>query len=107
MLNEKGTNWLEVVLIIALFTLLIIPFIIFKLWWWAIFMALVAIVFAIMEVVAHVVTGRTLSQKFWDWSIRPNANGKKPNIWKAWLVLGSMLGAWIMLLIHLAWKMIR
>ena len=105
-MNNKGTNWTEVLFIIVLFLCLVVPFAIFKLWWWFWFLIAIAILFGVVEAAADLATGRTLSQKFWDWSTKV-VDGKKINVWKAWLVLGCMMGAWIMLLIHLAWKMIK
>ena len=105
---DKGFNkWTEVIFIIILLVGLVAPFLIFKLWWWAIMMAIIAATVGITEGISKLVTGKTISHQFWAWSIAKDAAGKFINRWKAWLVLGSLQVAWLALLWHLAAKLLK
>ena len=106
---NKGSSLVEVIFIICMFACWILPPIIFGLMWWAGFFVGVGVLFGAVEILAKVLTGRTLSQKFWDWSMEEEVSASAivyPNKKKAWVYLGCMLAGWIMLLIHLAWKML-
>jgi hypothetical protein len=59
-----------------------------------------------MEIISKVRMGRTISQQFWDWSKKKDENGKQPNVWKAWTMVGGMIFGWLMLMLHLLWKII-
>ena len=93
----KGTSILEVLFIIGLMACLILPFVIFHLWHWAILMGLICLVFGIMELEAYITTHKTLSQQFWKWS--------EEHRWQAWVILGVLAIGWIMLLAHLSVKL--
>ena len=97
--NNKGTNLQEVLFIIAMFAFLLLPFLIAKLWWWVGFVVGVIIYFAIIEITTKVKTGRTLSQRFWKYSETHRVG--------AWVCLASLAIGWGMLLLHLAWKMLK
>jgi hypothetical protein len=84
-----------VVLILALLAVAV-PFALAKLWWWVIFWGSLAIVLAIFELVAFLVTGKTMSQQFWAW-VRSSATPK----WLKWFVFCGMLAFWAYLLFHL------
>jgi len=97
-MNNKGTNLKEVMFIIAMFSFLLLPFLVTKQWWWVAFMATVALVFGIFEAASKIKTGRTLSQRFWKYS----ESHKVGSI----VCLASLVVGWGMLILHLAWKMI-
>jgi len=99
---DKGFNkWEEVIFIIILLVGLVAPFLIFQLWWWAVTMGTIALIVALSEIISKLVTGKTISQQFWAWSITVG------NRWKAWLLLGSLQVAWLALLWHLASKLLK
>ncbi len=52
------------------------------------------IVFAVWEGASIAFEARTLSRSFWEWGA---ANRRK-----AWIVLGCMLAAWMVVVLHLA-----
>lgn len=104
MFDKRGSSIGEIFLILSIFLLLVYPFLMFELWWWFSFMSGITIIFILFELGCKLATGKTLSQQFWKWS---NEEKNKNMAWKVWLVLTGMLGAWIILLIHLAWKIIR
>ena len=84
-----------VILILALLALTI-PFAIAGLWWWFWLWVAIAGVLGITELLAALITGKTISQRFWAWRKDPNT----PN-WQKWLILGGMIAFWAYLLIHL------
>ena len=104
--TRGGSNWDEVIFITCLIVFLVGPFAIFGLWWWAGMMAFIGATVGITELIAKLVTGKTISQQFWAWSIKTNAEGKKINVWKAWLIIGCLCVGWGSLMWHLAIKMI-
>ena len=59
-------------------------------YWLGIVFVIFYIIFGVVEIVAKNVSGKTVSQHFW---IVP--------IWKAWLVVGSMIVGWTALIFHL------
>ena len=89
---------MEIIFMLTMLCLLVGPFAIFGLWYWFFTMLTIAVIVGLAELVATLITGNTLSQRFWKWS--------KQNKTKAWIAIGSLFIGWIMLLIHLAWKMI-
>jgi hypothetical protein len=105
-LNEKGAGISELIFIVVMLSALILPFAFFKLWWWLAMMVTIGVVFGIFEATSYFKTGHTLSQKFWAWSIAKDENGKYTNRGKALALLGTLFTGWVMLLIHLAWKLI-
>lgn len=92
-MNTKGTSIKEVIFIIALLALLVLPFLIFKLWWWFWCFLTIGIVVAVFELVASLVTGKTISQQFWAWS---SVSG-----WKKWVIVGMLILGWAFLILHL------
>ena len=84
-----------ILLILALLSVSV-PFIIAKLWWWMWFWIALSIVLAVFEIVAKLITGKTISQQFW--AFRKDSNTLK---WKVWLIFGGMTIFWIYLLCHL------
>ena len=97
---------MDIIFIVAMLACLIVPWAVFGLWWWFWMMTAIGVVFGIFEIASKISTGKTLSQRFWKWSTEKDDFGERPNIWKAWLVLGVLLSGWLMLLGHLAWKMV-
>ena len=83
-----------VILIIALLAVSV-PFVIAGLWWWFYFWIGLSAVLAIFELAAKIVTGRTISQQFWDW------RKTKAKTWQKWTIFGGMVLFWIYLLTHL------
>ena len=83
-----------VVLILALLALSV-PFVLAKLWWWFWFWIALAVVLAVFELVAFIVTGKTISQQFWAWK------NIETNRWKKWFIFWGMIAFWIYLLCHL------
>ena len=83
----------EILFIIGVFILFLVPSALFGQWWlFSVFMVF-GIIFGLLEWLATIKTGKTVSQQFW-------ALKEKSPI-KAWIILASMLGAWILLLCHL------
>ena len=97
--NNRGTNLKEVIFIIVMFTFLLLPFVITKQWWWVAFLGAVVIIFGILEAASKIKTGKTLSQSFWKYS----EEHKVGSI----ICLLSLAIGWVLLLLHLAWKMIK
>ena len=89
----------EKVFFIIAISLLVVPFAIFKLWWWFFTMLGIVAFVVLVEGVVVLFTKRTLSQKFWKWSLE--------NRTKAWCVIGFLITAWLMLMWHLAEKMFK
>jgi hypothetical protein len=84
-----------VVLIIALLSVSI-PFIIAKLYWWFWFWVILSVVLAVVELVAKIKTGKTISQQFWTWRKNPATPA-----WQKWAIFGGMVIFWGYLLCHL------
>jgi len=74
------------------------------LWFWC--MLTIMIVVIIFEIIAKMTTGMTISKQFWTWSTKKDTNGKRPNVWKAWTMVGVMILGWLFLMAHLLWKII-
>jgi len=87
---------MDAILLILALLALAVPFIIAKLWWWMWFWFVLAAVLAIVEGVAFLVTGKTISQQFWAWRKNPNTPA-----WQKWAIFGGMVAFWIYLLCHL------
>jgi hypothetical protein len=87
---------MDALFVIAFLCLLIVPFIIYHLYWWVGTLSIIAITLGIGEGVSALVTGRTLSQEFWKFS--------QANYWGAIIVTTCLTIAWICLLCHLNWK---
>lgn len=89
----------EVLFVIGMFALLLIPSAMCGQWWLFFTFLIFGIIFGFFEWFAKHKTGRTVSQHFWAFSLK--------NKTKAWVILGCMALAWILLLGHLAIKMIK
>lgn len=91
----------EVFFVIGLIGFLIIPFAFLTgkgRIYWLITMSTIGLTVVSMEVFSKVTTGKTISNHFWTWSlIHPET---------AWIVLFALLIGWLILLVHLAWKLI-
>lgn len=98
-MNNKGTGWSEVIFIILMLGGLMVPAALFGQWWLFSVFCIFGVIFGIVEVVAKNKTGKTVSQHFWEFSLK-NKGG-------AWVILAGMLIAWLSLLWHLASKMLK
>jgi phosphatidylglycerophosphate synthase len=87
---------MDAILLILALLAVSVPFVIAGLWWWFWFWIILAAVLAIIELVAKLVTGKTISQQFWAWRKDPATS-----VWKKWLILGGMIAFWVYLLSHL------
>lgn len=67
-------------------------------WFWTILFGVIAALVGTAEGVAYIMTHHTISQLFWAFS--------ETNPGTAWLILGLVTVGWLMLMIHLATKMI-
>ena len=63
-------------------------------------------VLIVYEVVNKVKYGKTLSKQFWEWSVDKDESQNYKNFWKVLTITGLMLAGWLMLLLHLLWKLI-
>lgn len=83
-----------VILIIALLSVSV-PFLIAGLMRWFWFWLFISGVLAVCELAAKLVTGRTISQQFWDWK------KTKAKAWQLWTIFIGMVVFWGYLLCHL------
>jgi len=92
----------EVLFISGMVCGLILPFIFLTgkgRMYWLILMSIIGILLVATELISVVDTGRTISQHFWDWSLlHPKS---------ALMVLGMLFCGWMVLLIHLGWKLLK
>ena len=97
-MNRQAMAKSEIVFVILLVGGLLVPVAVVGQWWlFSVFMVFF-VCFGLVEWLAVKKTGLSVSQHFWEFS--------KKNKVKAWIVLGSMLVAWLALLWHLAIKML-
>ena len=94
----------EVLFIIGLIGFLVCPFILMRgkgRVFWLITMGTIGAWIGAMEIYARVIDPAhlTISRHFWYWSLEHEG--------MAWLLLGLLLIGWLILLVHLAWKMIK
>ena len=68
-------------------------------WFWFATMTGCLTVVLVAELVAKIVTGHSISQLYWMWSV--------DHMWEAIITLGLLWFGWTMLLVHLGWKLIR
>ena len=87
---------LEILGVLAIFLLLLGPALLFGQYWLALVFLVFGVCFGTIELVAVKTTGSSVSQMFWKWS--------KDNKVRAFIILGCMLIAWILLLQHLGGK---
>lgn len=80
--------------LIILFCFLIIPWAVFGLWWWFWLFVGIAVLVGVVEFIAKIKTGQTISQMFHTWSVENKS--------KAWLVIGCLGFGWLVLIFHLA-----
>ena len=88
----------ELLFVLSLFGSLLIPSAAYGQWWLFGAFALYGAVFGVWELVAIKKTGQTVSQHFWKFS--------EHNKGKAIIILAGMAVGWVILIIHLAEKMI-
>lgn len=85
---------MDAIILIAVFLVFIVPFIIAKLWWWVAFWGAIALVLGGFELASFLITGKTISQRFWAWK-------KTAPKWQKYLILGGMISFWTYLICHL------
>ena len=91
----------EVFFILGLVGGLIVPFVFLTgkgRIYWLVTMSTIGLVLVASEIISTVDTGGTISQHFWHWSVQHPVTG--------WLVIGMLFMGWVILLLHLAWKLI-
>lgn len=79
--------------LVGMFLLFTVPFAIVGLWYWFAMMMVISLIVGLTELVAHLKTGNTISQRFWKWG--------KLNRGKAVAVLICLVLAWGLLIFHL------
>ena len=87
---------MDAVKVIGIFILMVIPFIIAKLWWWVGFWVILGVLLGIVELVSVLVSGKTISQRFWKW--RKKTETSK---WLVYTMLAGMILFWAYLMCHL------
>lgn len=75
---------------------LIVTFAFVQLFWWVAFLTALALVLGIFEYLLDRKTGKTLSQRFWDFKSRNPVAG--------YIVLGVLTLAYAGLVVHLLWR---
>ena len=86
---------MDAVKILAVFLICLgVPFALAGLWWWFVFWWFVGGLLATYELVSKLCTGKTISQRFWDYR-------KTAPRWKLWLIGVGMILFWSYLLLHL------
>lgn len=91
----------ELFFIVSLIVFLILPFLFLQgsgRVFWIITMGIIGLTVVTSELVSKLVTGHTISQHFWAWSLNHPST--------AWLVIGLLAFGWGSLLLHLSWKLI-
>lgn len=88
-------RFLEMVPIIGLFALLLGPSAWAGQWWLFTVFLVFGVVFGLVELVAIKRSGKTVSQHFWIL--------KRESKRKALVIIGGMIFAWILLIIHFWW----
>ena len=96
----------EILFIIIMCACWTLPFAVFiPQWFWM--MLAIDGVFAAFELWNKIHYGKTLSRQFWDWSVDKAGDGSYRNLWKVILIISLMLIGWVMLLIHLLWRVFK
>lgn len=90
---------IDILFIILFLGLLLIPFIWKKMWYWVGTISAMGVCLGIGELLSKNMTGMTLSKTFWVFSLEYPV--------QAWIILGCMLSAWFLLMLHLSWKMLK
>jgi hypothetical protein len=75
---------------------LLVPSALFGQWWLFASFFIFGVIFGVLEIIAKIKSGKTVSQHFWEWSRTHKS--------KAWILLACMLIAWLALLVHLGDK---
>ena len=88
----------DALFILGFLVLLIGPWIFYKMYFWAWTVGIIGLVLAIGEGVSALVTGKTLSQTMWAFS--------QSNTIGTIIIISSLIIAWMMLMLHLLWKVI-
>lgn len=94
----------EAFFVIGLIGFLVLPFLFLTgkgRMFWIITMGTIGVWIGMMEIVAKYGggDGNTISRYFWEWSL--NHEGT------AWLVIGLLQIGWLILLVHLIWKVLK
>jgi len=89
----------EIIFGVAMVACLLVPALIFKQWWLFSVFLVFGICFGLIEWFAVMKTGKSISQQFWAFSLEHK--------WKAIIILGNMLIAWMALLAHLGYKIFQ
>jgi hypothetical protein len=89
----------EIIFAVLMVGCLLVPSLIFKQWWLFSVFLIFGICFGLVEWFAVMKTGKSISQQFWIFS--------QEHKWKAIIILGNMLIAWVSLLAHLGYKMFK
>jgi phosphatidylglycerophosphate synthase len=87
---------MEVFYISTMLAFFIAPFILAKLWYWVIFLAIIIVALGVIELIAVLKTKQTISQQFVEYM--------KKNKWKAILIMLSGSIGWGMLVSHLLFE---
>lgn len=96
---------MDVVFIVVFLGLMLIPFTIFAVKkkqgfiYWVGTVAFMGVCLGIGELTSKLITGKTLSSNFWAFSLDDPGS--------AIAIIGCMAIAWLLLLIHLSWKMLK
>jgi hypothetical protein len=87
---------MEVFYVLTMLAFFIVPFILVKLWYWVVFLAIIIITLGAIELIAVLKTKQTISQQFVEYL--------KKNKWKATLIMLSGSIGWGMLVLHLLFE---
>jgi hypothetical protein len=91
----------EVLFISCLIVGLIVPFLFLTgkgRIYWLTMMCVIGTILGATEIISVIDTGSTISQQFWHWSVQ--------HVVTAWICLALLLFGWVVLLIHLSWKLL-
>ena len=80
---------MDVLIALPILLVLTLPFLLKRMWRWVGLIGLIAV----YEGLLALVTKQTLSQEFWRHF--------------EWRLVALLAGAWVLLLVHLAWKQLR
>ena len=95
--NERGSVEVivEVIYLIAMFSIFALPFAFLQMWWWFFFVLSIVISFGVFEYFRHRATGKTLSSRY--------LLLRKDQPVAFWITTGCLVLFWTMLILHLGW----
>lgn len=93
LVSDKGASLKDTIEVTALFTLLILPFLLAKLWWWAGFFVVTLGVFGAIEIYLNMFKNTTLTKMFRKY--------RKEHPKMGLMILICLLLGWLVLLFHL------